>query len=101
MPQAVIACNGKQYLVHRGSRLTVDRIPGAVGDAVEFPTLLTFEADGPIAIGQPRLPGAVKAKIVAQSRAPKLTVIKFKRKVRYRRKRGYRQARTTLEFVAV
>lgn len=101
MQQAVIACQGKQYLVHPGSRLTVDRIAGVVGAAVTFPALLRFASDGHIAIGQPHLDGAVTAKIVAQGRAPKLTVIKFKPKVRYRRKRGYRHPQTTLEFTAI
>ncbi|MDO8559485.1 MAG: 50S ribosomal protein L21 [bacterium] len=101
MKQAVITCIGKQYLVHAGSRLTVDRVAGEVGDSIEFPVLLTFEGDGNVSVGKPQLSGTAKAKITVQGRAKKLTVIKFKRKVRYRRKHGYRHLTTTLEITSV
>lgn len=101
MKQAVITCIGKQYLVHVGSRLTVDYVAGEVGATIEFPVLLTFEGDGKVAVGKPELNGTAKAKIVAQGRAKKITVIKFKRKVRYRRKHGYRHPATTLEITSI
>jgi large subunit ribosomal protein L21 len=100
MTLAVIAVNGKQYLVKPGSRLTLDRLNDPVGSAVAFPALLRMK-DDTVEIGRPLLTDPATGKITGQGRARKLTVIKFKRKVRYRRKVGHRQPITTVEITRV
>lgn len=100
MTYAVIAVNGKQYLVEPGTKLRLDKVEGSVGGPVEFPAMLRFTPDG-IELGRPTLTAPVLGKITARGRLPKLTVIKFKRKVRYRRKVGHRQHFTAVEITQV
>lgn len=87
-----------------GDDLKVEKLSGAVGEDVSFEeVLLIASQDGnEIQLGAPFLSGtSVKAIIVEQGRAKKVTVVKFKPKVRYRRKRGHRQEYTKVRITAI
>lgn len=99
--RAVIATGGKQYVVTPGATYTFERLSGEVGSSIAFPqVLLTFADDGTdVRVGTPTVPGAtVTGTIVAQQRAAKVTVIKYKAKSRYRRKHGHRQHQTKVRI---
>lgn len=101
---AVIRTGGKQYQVTTGQILNVEKLAGQVGDEVIFDTvLLCFQDDAAsFEIGKPYLKSkVVKAKILKQGRAKKVDVIKYKPKIRYRRKIGHRQHYTQLEIVSI
>ncbi len=101
---AVIATGGKQYIVKQGDVVTVEKLPGDVGSDVVFDrVLLRSEEDGgDVAIGTPTVSGAVvKGTIKEQGRAKKIRVVKFKRKVRYKRVIGHRQDVTKVMIGAV
>ena len=93
---AVIKTGGKQYRVSEGQTLRVEKLPGAPGDKIAFDEVLMLGGDS-FKIGTPLLAGAsVKATIVAQDKAKKVIVFKFKRRKNYRRKQGHRQLFTEL-----
>ena len=100
---AVIKTGGKQYRVQQGDQLRVEKLPGAVGDSITFGEVLLVAGEGAaLQIGTPNLAGAtVEAKIVAQDRAKKIIVFKFKRRKNYRRKAGHRQPFTALQIVGI
>lgn len=111
---AVIATGGKQYIIKEGSILNVEKLSGNKGDKIVFDQVLlvgtepaqnsatqNFQSDkgGEVRIGSPTVPGAkVEAEILEQGRGNKVMVIKYKRKVRYRRKVGHRQAYTKVRI---
>ena len=93
---AVIATGGKQYRVSEGDSLRVEKLNGVQGDTVVFDRVLMLGGDEPV-VGTPVVPGAkVQATIVAQDRAKKIIVFKFRRRKNYRRKQGHRQFYTEL-----
>ena len=92
MDLAIIKTGGKQYLVKAGDKVKVEKLPGKEGSAVKFDTLLTTDDKGTkVEIGKPFLKSRVEGKILEQDREKKVTVIKYKSKIRYRRKIGHRQ----------
>ncbi|MBI2552687.1 50S ribosomal protein L21 [Candidatus Uhrbacteria bacterium] len=98
---AVIKTGGKQYIVQAGTILKVEKLPGNQGDQAVFDqVLLMGDANGgEVKVGTPTVAGAkVEAAILEQGRAPKVTVIKYKRKVRYKRKKGHRQEFTKVRI---
>lgn len=99
---AVIKTGGKQYRVAQGDKLRVEKLAGNVGETITLSeVLLVGEGDG-IKIGKPMVQGAaVEAKIVAQDRAKKIVVFKFRRRKNYRRKTGHRQPYTALEIIGI
>ena len=98
---AVIKTGGKQYRVAEGDKLRVEKLPGDVGSEITFDEVLMVGGDK-VSVGSPLVSGAtVKAKIVAQDRAKKVIVFKYKRRKGYRRKYGHRQPYTELQITGV
>jgi large subunit ribosomal protein L21 len=94
---AVVNSGGKQYKVQQGQVLRIEKIPGDVGNPVTFDRVLMFSDGENVSIGQPELDDvAVEGHIVEQGKAKKIIVFKYKKRKRYRRKKGHRQ-----EFTAV
>jgi large subunit ribosomal protein L21 len=101
---AVVETGGKQYRMAPGGVVAVERVPGDVGEVVELSRVLLVAEGEKVQIGSPLVPGAkVRATILGQVRSPKVTVFKFRRRKKYRRKTGHRQRLTRLrvEEIAV
>ncbi|MFH1145769.1 MAG: 50S ribosomal protein L21 [bacterium] len=99
MQYAVIKTGGKQYVVQAGDTITVEKLAIEPGNVVSFDTLATFNDDGSsVDIGKPSLGDLVAGKILSHFRDKKVTIIKFKNKIRYRRKQGHRQPLTKVQI---
>ena len=98
---AVMKTGGKQYKVAQGDKIRVEKLAGNVGDTITFDEILLVGGDSP-KIGLPTVKGAkVEAKVIAQDRAKKIIVFKFRRRKNYRRKNGHRQPYTALEITGI
>ncbi len=96
---AVIRTGGKQYRVAKDDVITVEKLAGEPGTAVEFGEVLMIGDGSEVATGAPLIAGAVvSATVVEQSRAAKIIVFKKKRRQNYRRKNGHRQYQTVLRI---
>jgi len=97
---AVIQTGGKQYLVQAGQELNIEKVLAEVGSPLEFDALLVSDTEGTMTkVGTPTVSGVkVKATVLAQDRAEKVSVIKYKPKVRYRRNVGHRQPFTKIKI---
>jgi large subunit ribosomal protein L21 len=100
---AVIKTGGKQYIVSEGRTLKVELLAQEPGAELTFEPLLVANEDGTdVKVGQPIVAGAkVMGKVVEHGRGEKISVIKFKRKVRYRRNVGHRQPFTLIEITKI
>ena len=99
---AVVNTGGKQYKVQQGEVLRIEKIPGDVGSPVTFDRVMMFSDGETVSIGQPVLDNvAVEGHIVAQGKAKKILVFKYKRRKRYRRKQGHRQEFTAVQIDSI
>ena len=100
---AVIATGGKQYIIHEGEELKVEKLDLEEGGTIEFGAMLIADEEGTdVKVGTPNVDGAkVSATVVEQGRGKKITVIKYKPKVRYRRKYGHRQPFTKIKIETI
>lgn len=102
MSFAVIATGGKQYLVAKGEKIQIEKLDGKAGDKITFDQVLATISEKDYKIGKPVLEGAsVEAKILKQGRSPKIHVLKYKAKSKYRKKIGHRQAYTEIEITKI
>ena len=102
MDYAILKTGGKQYRVSLGDIIDVDRLPVESGAEVELDKIFALSENGQVTLGQPLIEGAkVIAQVQAQARDKKIRVFKYKRKTRYRRTIGHRQAYTRLQIVDV
>lgn len=97
---AILRSGGRQFRVEEGRTIRVPRIEAEEGARLELPDVLLLARDGgDVTVGTPVVEGArVIAEVASQGRDKKITVFKYKSKVRYRRKRGHRQAYTELRI---
>lgn len=95
---AVVVTGGKQYRVSEGDVIYVEKLEAEVDSTVELGNVLAVsKEDGELVIGKPAVEGAsVSAKVLAQGKAKKIIVFKYKRKLDYRKKQGHRQPYTKL-----
>lgn len=94
---AVLTTGGKQSRVQEGDVLFVEKLNAEVDSTVELTEVLAVAKDGEIKVGAPVVEGAkVVAKVLAQGKAKKVVVFKYKRKKDYRRKNGHRQPYTKI-----
>jgi large subunit ribosomal protein L21 len=99
---AVVRSGGKQIRMAPGAAVRVEKLPGAVGERIEFSEVLLVGGEGAARVGQPLVAGArVVGTITAQGRGPKITIFKQKRRKNYRRKQGHRQRYTEVRVESI
>jgi len=95
---AVVRTGGKQYRVHPGDKIVVEKLDGNAGDKITLGDVLLAGEGGNF---QKTDGLTVAAEIVAQAKGEKVTVFKKRRRHNYRRKKGHRQQHTILKIVAI
>lgn len=98
---AIIETGGKQYVVEAGDKIKVEKLDVKEGDKVTFDKVLFVSGDEP-KVGAPYVDGAkVEAKVLAQGKAKKVVVYKYKSKKNERKKNGHRQPYTLVEISGI
>ena len=97
---AVISTGGKQARVAEGDRIDVELLGQDDGDVTFTPVLLV---DGDSVLAKPaELSGAsVSARVVGQTKGPKIRGYTYKAKSRGHRRWGHRQKYTTIEITGI
>jgi large subunit ribosomal protein L21 len=95
---AVVRTGGKQYRVHPGDKIVVEKLDGNAGDQITLGEVLLAGDGGSL---KPTDGLTVAAEIIAQAKGDKVTVFKKRRRHNYRRKQGHRQLHTILRIVAI
>ena len=99
---AVVRTGGKQYRLGVGDSVKVEKLSDEVGNIVELSQILMGSDGGEVKVGTPLVTGAsVKAEIVGHGRNKKIRVFKMKRRKKYRRTQGHRQAFTQLKVTEI
>ncbi|MBR6549387.1 MAG: 50S ribosomal protein L21 [Clostridia bacterium] len=98
---AVIQTGGKQYKVQVGDVLYVEKLSAEADEVVKFDTVLAFADENGIQVGTPTLDIPVKAKVLKNGKAKKITVFTYKPKKNEKRKLGHRQPYTKIEITSI
>lgn len=99
---AVVKTGGKQYKVSEGDILVVEKIDAEVGAEIDLgPVLMAGDGEN-VEVGAPALEGkSVRAKILAQGKAPKVIIMKHRRRKNSRKKTGHRQPLTKVQVLSI
>ncbi|UCB52126.1 MAG: 50S ribosomal protein L21 [Candidatus Zixiibacteriota bacterium] len=93
---AIFESGGFQFKAKEGDRVRMPKLQAGPEERVTFDKVLFIGGKKPL-VGSPYLENAkVEGEVIASGKSEKVTVFKFKRRVKYRRKKGHRQ-----EFVEV
>ena len=92
----IFESGGFQFSAREGDRVRGPKFRAEAEERVTFDKVLFIGGEDP-QVGSPYLENArVEGEVIASGKSDKITVFKFKRRVKYRRKKGHRQ-----EFVEV
>jgi large subunit ribosomal protein L21 len=96
---AVVKAGGKQYRVEEGQRLEVELV-GSDGD-VELQPVLFVDGDDVLATPGELGNVTVRARVVGETRGPKIHGFTYKPKANQRRRWGHRQRYSTIEITGI
>jgi len=98
---AVIKTGGKQERVEEGQTLAVELLGVPEGGDVSFTPVLVVDGDTVLARPDQLGSAQVTARVVGETRGPKIRGLKYKPKARTRRHWGHRQHYTTIEITGI
>lgn len=99
---AVIATGGKQYRVHEGDRIKVEKLDEAPGEKVVFDRVLLLADGEDVSIGTPYVEGSeVTGEVQEHGKAKKIEIIKFKRRKHHMKRMGHRQRYTQVKITRI
>jgi large subunit ribosomal protein L21 len=97
MAYAIISLGGKQYRVHEGERLLVDRLPTEEGKTFH-PEVLMLGGDGAFELA-PKT--QVTARVIGSPLGEKIRIGKYRPKSGYRRHTGFRAKLSQIEIESI
>jgi large subunit ribosomal protein L21 len=99
---AVIESGGKQHRVVEGEILKLEKLEVATGEQISFDKVLMVGEGESVKIGAPYVAGSkVTAEVVAQGRADKVRIIKFRRRKHHLKHQGHRQWFTAVKITGI
>ncbi len=99
---AVMKTGGKQYKVHAGDTLRVEKLAADAGETVQFNDVLMLGGDKTV-VGAPMVEGAgVQAEVIDQIKGEKLIhFVRRRRKHSSKRTKGHRQQLTLVKITEI
>ena len=105
---AIVRSGGKQYKVHPGDKIKIEKVPGEIGEEVIFDEVLLKAEDGSdgkdsvLVVGNPLVEGSVvKGKVIEQARDKKVKILKFRRRKHSMKSMGHRQPYSEIEIESI
>ncbi len=97
---AIMESGGLQFKIEEGAKIKIPKLETKPGDEVVFDkVLLISREDKEPLIGMPYLENArITAEVLSTGKGKKALIYKFKKRVKYRRKRGHRQEYTEIKI---
>ena len=94
---AIVTTGGKQYKAEAGKALKAEKLDVEVGATVKLDVLMLADGDK-VVVGEAAAKAVVNAEVLAQDKARKVVVFKYKAKKNERKRQGHRQPYTVLKI---
>lgn len=98
---AIVRSGGRQHKVAVGDVVEVDRLVGKPGTPVEMKALLVVDGDSVTSDAWVLEGVKVHGEIVAEVKAKKIDILKYKNKTGYRVRQGHRQKYTQVKVTSI
>jgi large subunit ribosomal protein L21 len=98
---AIVKTGGKQYRVAEGDVIEVEKLDGEPGASLTLPALLLVDGDTVTTEAAGLAKVTVSGEVVAHTKGPKIRILKYKNKTRYRKRQGHRQKHTQVRVTGI
>ncbi len=98
---AIVRSGGRQHKVAVGDVVQVDRLDAEVGSTVNLTPLLLVNGDDVTSEADKLEKVSVTAEVLAEIKAPKIRILKYKNKTGYKKRQGHRQRYTQVKVTGI
>ncbi|MGC4084727.1 MAG: 50S ribosomal protein L21 [Vicinamibacterales bacterium] len=98
---AIVRSGGRQHKVAVGDIVEIDKVEAKAGDSVSLTPLLLVDGDKITADAKKLGKVSVTAEVIAETKGPKIRIIKFKNKTGYKKRQGHRQRYTQVKVTGI
>ena len=98
---AIVRSGGQQQKVAVGDVIEIDKVASAIGESVELPAVLVVDGDNVTSDASALDKVTVTAEVLAETKGPKISIVKYKNKTGYRKRQGHRQQYTQVKVTDI
>jgi len=98
---AIVRSGGRQHKVAVGDIVEIDKVEAKAGDSVALTPLLLVDGDKITTDAKKLGKASVTAEVIAETKGPKIRIIKFKNKTGYKKRQGHRQRYTQVKVTGI
>ena len=98
---AIVRSGGRQHKVAVGDVLEIDRLDEVAGSTVNLTPLLLVDGETVTADSAGLGSVSVTAEVLAETKGPKIHILKYKNKTGYRKRQGHRQKYTQVKVTGI
>ena len=98
---AIVRSGGRQHKVAVGDVLEIDKVDAKVGSSVDLLPLLVVDGDAVTADAKKLAKVTVSAEVLAETKGPKIRILKYKNKTGYKKRQGHRQPLTQVKITGI
>ena len=98
---AIVRSGGRQHKVAVGDIVEIDKVEAKAGDSLALTPLLLVDGDEVTADAKKLGKASVTAEVLAETKGPKIRILKYKNKTGYRKRQGHRQRYTQVRVTGI
>ena len=98
---AIVRSGGRQHKVAVGDVLEIDKVEAKAGDSVALSPLLLVDGETITADAKKLGKASVTAEVIAETKGPKIRILKYKNKTGYKKRQGHRQRYTQVKVTGI
>lgn len=98
---AIVRSGGRQHKVAVGDVVEIDKVNDEVGASVKLQPILLVDGDAITSDAAKLEKATVTAEVVAETKGPKIRIVKYKNKTGYRKRQGHRQRYTQVKVTGI
>ncbi|MBD3690196.1 50S ribosomal protein L21 [Nanchangia anserum] len=98
---AIVKAGGRQEKVSVGDVVVVDKLDAEAGDSVSFAPVMIVDGDQVVSDPAALADKTVSGEVLAQTKGPKIRILKYKNKTGYRKRQGHRAQLTEVKITSI
>jgi len=98
---AIVRSGGRQHKVAVGDIVEIDKVEAKAGDSVALTPLLLVDGEAVTSDSSALGKASVTAEVIAETKGPKIRIVKFKNKTGYKKRQGHRQRYTQVKVTGI
>jgi len=98
---AIVRSGGRQHKVEVGDLLEIDKVTDAIGSTLNLKPVLLVDGETVTSAADALTKVSVTAEVIAETKGPKIRILKFKNKTGYRKRQGHRQRYTQVKVTDI